>query len=91
MNVQQSFESSQEEVRNHTWKRCTWTKQYQDYLKYIQVRNAATKDERRAKRDHEKKLASDIKTNPTSFWKYARSKTNVEAGMHTRTVKKQRY
>ena len=65
----------------HSWKRYTWTRQYQDYLKYIQARNAATKDIRGAKRNFEKKLAADIKTNPKSFWKYVRSKTKVKAGI----------
>ena len=65
----------------HTWKRYTWIRQYQDYLRYIQVRNAATRDIRRAKRDFEKKLAADIKLNPKCFWKYARSKTKVKAGI----------
>ena len=50
-------------------------------LRYIQARNAATRDIRRAKRDFEKKLAADIKLNPKCFWKYVRSKTKVKAGI----------
>ena len=65
----------------HLWKKYTWTKQYQDYLIYVQARNAATRDVRRAKRDFEKKLAGDIKLNPKSFWKYVRSKTKVKTGI----------
>ena len=63
------------------WKKYTWTKQYQDYLKYVHARNAATKEVCRVKRNFEKRLAGDIKLNPKSFWKYVRTKTKVKAGI----------
>ncbi len=65
----------------HAWKRYTNTKQYCDYQLYCKARNTATSEVRKAKRLFEQKLASEIKDNPKSFWKYVRAKTKVKQGV----------
>jgi hypothetical protein len=42
------------------------------------AQNKAVKEYRKAKRQFEKKLAKDIKSNPKSFYAYVRSKTKVK-------------
>ena len=50
-------------------------------MNYIQARNDATKEVRRAKHQFEKRLAKDIKNSPKGFWNYIRSKTKVKSGI----------
>ncbi|XP_071944903.1 uncharacterized protein [Antedon mediterranea] len=65
----------------HAWKRYTATKHYKDYEKYTKLRNAASKESKKAKRIFEKKLAKEVKTNPKCFWNYVRSKTRIKCGI----------
>ena len=44
-----------------------------DYHDYIRMRNEVTKLIKQSKVQHEKKVASQSKTNPKSFWKYINS------------------
>ncbi len=60
----------------------TNTRLYKDFVNYKKERNLASREVRYAKKEFEKKLATDIKRNPKSFWKYVRSKTSVKTGVH---------
>ena len=53
------------------WKRSGDEK---DYLTYAKARNQAKWACRQAERDFEKRIASEAKTNPKAFYKYAQSK-----------------
>lgn len=45
-----------------------------DYILYAKARNQAKWECRRAEKKFERKIASEAKTNPKAFYKYARSK-----------------
>jgi len=50
---------------------------YNDLIEYKIAQNKAVKEYRKAKRQFEKKLAKDIKSNPKCLYAYVRSKTKV--------------
>ena len=56
------------------FKRFLQSNSSKDYKEYIQARNNTCKLIKQAKKCHEKKVASQTKTNPKSFWKYVNSK-----------------
>ena len=68
-------------------KRLKWWKRYKisgvlaDYVKYKLVMDHARTEVRKAKRRHESKIASNIKTDPKIFYKYGRSKMDVKEGI----------
>ena len=68
-------------------KRLIWWKRYKisgvhaDYVKYKLAMDHARTEVRKAKRRHESKIASNIKTDPKMFYRYARSKMNVKEGI----------
>lgn len=49
--------------------------------RYIEIRNKCEKDVRDAKRDYEKRLARECKTNPKHFWKYVQKQTKSIDGI----------
>ena len=65
-------------------KRLKWWKSYKisgvqaDYIQYKVVMDRARAEVRKAKRRHESKIASNIKTYSKMFYKYARSKMEVK-------------
>ena len=59
--------------KRRLWKWYCQTKDYQDYLSYQKVCSTATKAVRKAKKNLERKLAKNIKSNPKSFYKYLNS------------------
>ena len=65
-------------------KRLRWWKRYKisgvqgDYVKYKLVMDQARTEVRKAKIRHERTIASNIKTDPKMFYKYARSKMDVK-------------
>ena len=65
----------------HLYKRYLQTKDGQDYQRYILAQNECTRKVRRAKKDHEKKVAKDSKINSKVFWKHVRSKTKAASGV----------
>jgi hypothetical protein len=65
------------------YKRYLSTKSGQDYLKYIEERNFCNKTIRKARKDLERTIALDSKTNPKKFWKYVQEKTKVSSGIST--------
>ena len=68
-------------------KRLKWWKRYKilgvqaDYVQYKVVMDRARTEVRKAKRRHESKMASNIKTDSKMFYKYARSKMEVKEGI----------
>ena len=56
------------------WKRYLETKEGNEYEAYVEERNAARKEVRKAVRNFEKNIAKKAKTDPKSFWKYAKSR-----------------
>ena len=52
-----------------------------DYVKYKLVMDHARTEVRKAKRRHESKISSNIKTDPKMFYSYARSKMDVKEGI----------
>ena len=52
-----------------------------DYVQYKVVMDRARTEVRKAKRRHESNIASNIKTDPKMFYKYARSKMEVKEGI----------
>ena len=55
----------------HSWRRYQETKSHKRYLDYVKVRNKTSKSLRKLKKEFEKKLASEVKTNPKAFFNYA--------------------
>jgi len=65
------------------YKRFLGSKSGQDYLNYKQERNECKKAIKRAKREYEKKIAKDCKSNPKIFWKYVQEKLKTNTGIST--------
>ena len=65
----------------HAYKRFLVTKQGEDYQRYINKRNACTREIRKAKKKHEDNIAKDSKTNPSKFWKYVNDKCKTNVGI----------
>ena len=57
------------------------TRDRNKYLDYCKARNKVRATTRKIRRSLENKLASEIKNNPKSFWKYYRSKTALKEGI----------
>ena len=60
------------------WIRYRASQSYNDLVEYKIAQNKAVKEYRKAKKQFERKLAKDIKSNPKSFYAYVRSKTKVK-------------
>ena len=50
------------------------TRDDKDYVQYRRASNLVKAEVRKAVRDFEKRIATEVKTNPKGFFKYARSK-----------------
>ena len=61
------------------WKHYTQSQDYQSYLAFKRVQNEVKSVVRKAKREFEKKLASDVKKNPKAFYSYLSSRCKVQA------------
>ena len=60
-------------VRKRKWQIYRKSNDELDYVKYKKARNDATKALRKARKKFERRLASNVKTNPKSFYRYVRS------------------
>ena len=60
----------------HAWRRYTETKNHAKYLEYVKERNRVSKKLRHAKREFEKNIAKECKTNPKAFYSYFNSFKN---------------
>ena len=68
--------------RKHSaWIRYLKTKEEEDYQTYIRSRNTAQHAIRRARRQFERKLAKECRTNNTGIWNYIRNRTNTRGGI----------
>ena len=63
------------------FRRWLGTKSGYDYLRYIDARNASTREIKKAKKQYEKKVANECKTNPRTFWRYVQDKLKVKKGI----------
>ena len=70
--------NSARKYKTRMWDRYRQSKSYNDLVEYKIAQNKAVKEYRKAKRQFERKLAKDIKSNPKSFYAYVRSKTKVK-------------
>ena len=64
-----------------SWCRYLNTKQSRTYQEYIEKRNESTKENKRARKEFEKKLAKECRTNPKATWKYMKSTNRVSTGV----------
>lgn len=64
--------------KHKLWKRYRSTKNQEDYMTYKAAQNIATRELRLARKNFEKKLADNIKTDPKSFYSYTRSKMRTK-------------
>ena len=67
--------------KNAAYRRYLKTTDGKDYVTYARARNQAKWEIRRAKRDYEKKLARESKSNPKAFFKYANSKLKTRCAV----------
>ena len=65
--------------KNAAYKRYLSTREGKDYDAYAKARNQAKWEIRKAKREYEKKIATDSKNNPKAFFKYANSKLKTRS------------
>ena len=64
--------------KSRMWLRYRQSKSYNDMVEYKIAQRKAVKEYKKAKKQFERKLAKDIKTNPKSFYAYVRSKSKVK-------------
>ena len=67
--------------KNRLNKRFIETKDEQIRKKYNKIRNKTGKLVRRARKNYEKNLAKEAKTNPKKVWKYINLKSKVKEGI----------
>ena len=60
--------------KHHAWIRYLNTKSGEHYQDYIRARNESSHESRRARKDFERKLAAETKTNNKGFWNYVNSR-----------------
>ena len=65
--------------KHKAWQRYMTTQDGQDYQTYARARNQAKNEVRKALKDYEKSIASEIKTNPKKFWSYVNSKLKTKS------------
>ena len=66
-------------IRNKKWALYRTTGKDSDYKRYKECRNLVVKELRKARKASERKLASDVESNPKSFYRYVRySKTKTK-------------
>ena len=63
------------------YKRFLSTNAGRDYQKYIETRNECKREVKKSKRQHEKKIVNNIKSNPKQFWKYVQNKLKSTSGI----------
>jgi hypothetical protein len=63
--------SSKIKRKQRLWTRFLNTRDGEIYAEYCQVRNQVRNITRKITRQHEKRIATEVKSNPKKFWKYA--------------------
>jgi ribonucleases P/MRP protein subunit RPP40 len=64
--------------KSNMWKKYQESKAYNDWVEYKIALNKTTCEYKKAKKNFEKKLSMNIKTDPKSFYAYTRSKSTVK-------------
>ena len=67
--------------KRSSFQRYLLTRDGKDYQQYAKLRNQAKWITRKAKRDYEKHVAKQAKSNPKAFFKYANSKLKTRGGI----------
>jgi len=67
--------------KHRLWQRYMESKDGEKYVQYTRARNQVKGLVRKAKREMEKDIARNAKTNPKKFWQYANSKRKVMSGI----------
>ena len=67
--------------KHKAWNHFQKTRSPQDRKSFNKLRNEATAKVTEAKKTFERKLTSEIKTNPKSFWSYVQSKNKFKQGI----------
>ena len=71
-------------TRKHkAWNRYQKNKNETTRSSYNEARNVATKTVKDAKKNFERKIANEVKSNPKSFWNYVKSKTKAKSPLST--------
>ena len=64
-----------------SWQRYLNTKQGVTHQEYLIERNKSTHENRRARKDFEKKLSKECRSNPKTVWRYMKSTNKVSSGI----------
>ncbi|WAR21988.1 YWV1-like protein [Mya arenaria] len=64
--------------KNKAWKKYKYSRSTTNYNKYAEARNECSREVKSAKRNYEQKIASEVKTNAKSFWRYVNSKRKTK-------------
>ena len=67
------------QVKRQLWAKYKQTRHRNDFKSYRKARDKAAHDLRKARREFEKKLARNLKTNSKSFWNYVNSKRKTKS------------
>ena len=68
--------------KHRSWQRHLETKSGEKYTEYRRLSNQVKKKlTKKAKRDAEREIAKEAKTNPKKFWKYISKKTKIRQGI----------
>ena len=67
--------------KHRSWQRYLETKSGEKYTEYRRLSNQVKKLTKKAKRDAEREIAKEAKTNPKKFWKYVSKKTKIRQGI----------
>jgi endonuclease/exonuclease/phosphatase family metal-dependent hydrolase len=68
--------------KHWAWKRYKITGRDRDYNNYVRRRNAVNKEANKSRKDMERKIATESKDNPKSFWTYVKRQTKSSQGLH---------
>ena len=69
---------SARKYKSRMWIRYRESQSYNDLVEYRMAQHKVVKEYRKAKREFERNLVKNIKSNPRSFYAYVRSKTKVK-------------
>ena len=69
--------------KQKAYKRFIHRRKRYSYQYYLRIRNRCNRIIKKAKKNFEKKIARDCKTNPKQFWKYVQEKTKTNSGIGT--------
>ena len=68
-------------MKHRSWQRYLETKSGEKYIEYRRLSNQVKKSTKKAKRNAEREIAKEAKTNPKKFWKCVSKKTKIRQGI----------